>query len=102
MAGLEMRRGAKITGNTARFVGDGFIVGDGGVFNYNSGAFTKTSGIIYGDTDRTHTAGSTENTADSGNGHAVCSMVSYEVDKKRNSTAGTDVNLDSGTAANWE
>jgi hypothetical protein len=84
----------KISGNTSCY-GGGMYVGGYGIFK-------KTSGIIYGDTDTTHTSGSTENTASS-NGHAV--YVSTDPIKKRNSTAGTEVNLDSmmsGSAGGWE
>jgi hypothetical protein len=52
--------------------------------------FTKTGGVIYGDTNTTHTPGSTENTALSGNGHAV--RVSGD-GKKRNATAGPEIKL---------
>jgi hypothetical protein len=41
------------------------------VYVDGTGSFTKTGGVIYGDTDKTHTAGSNENTAASGYGHAV-------------------------------
>jgi hypothetical protein len=93
---LEMRDGAKITGNSNTATNSG----GGGVYNsFDFTIFTKTGGTIYGDTDTTHTAGSTENTATSGNGHAV---YNYDGGKKRNSTAGPGVNLDSGIAANWE
>ncbi|GHV94747.1 hypothetical protein AGMMS50293_10670 [Spirochaetia bacterium] len=54
-----------------------------------AGTFTKKGGTIYGDTDTTHTADSTENTATSGNGHAVC----LSDGKKRNSDADIGVNL---------
>jgi hypothetical protein len=86
-----------ISGNTASG-GDG-----GGVFN-SGGSFTKTGGTIYGDTDTTHTPDSTENTATSGNGHAVFSYVTdlEEITKKRNSTAGPEVNLDNLTDTNWD
>jgi hypothetical protein len=83
-------KGGEISGNTA-YAG-------GGVCNGDNGTFTKTGGTIYGDTDTTHMAGSTENTAASGAGHAVFSSGS----KKRNSTAGAGVNLDSAMAENWE
>jgi hypothetical protein len=83
--------GGEISGNIADYEG-------GGVFNYGKSIFSKTGGIIYGDTNTTHTAGSTENTATNGKGHAVYVSTS----RYRNSTAGTDVNLDSSTAANWE
>ncbi|MDR3334761.1 MAG: hypothetical protein LBT13_07740 [Treponema sp.] len=90
--------GGEISGNTASG-GDGVTNGGGGV--YNTSTFTKTSGVIYGDTDNTHTAGSKENTVLNGYGHAVFSIVN-DVSRKRNSTAGTGVNLDSGTLENWE
>jgi hypothetical protein len=80
--------GGEISGNTAS--------SGGGVFNYNSGTLTKTSGVIYGSE-----SGSMANTVLGGNGHAVYSIVN-DVTRTRDSTAGTDVNLDGGTAANWE
>jgi hypothetical protein len=87
--------GGTITGNTA---GDG-----GGVYvirgNY-TGAFIKQSGgIIYG----SDTSGSSKNTATSGNGHAV--YVDTSPIKKRNTTAGVGVTLNSevsGSAGGWE
>jgi hypothetical protein len=59
--------GGEIAGNTASG-------GGGGVWASvsNRGTFAKSGGgTIYGDNDAAHTAGSTENTALSGNGHAV-------------------------------
>jgi hypothetical protein len=58
--------GGEISGNTASQM----YLGYGGGVYVDRGTFTKIDGIIYGDTDPTHTAGSTENTARSG-GHAV-------------------------------
>jgi hypothetical protein len=85
--------GGEIAGNSA--------VSGGGVYSSSSATFQKTGGIIYGDTDTTHSAGSTENTATSGNGHAV-----YMLDgRKRNSNAGPEVMLDSaisGSAGGWD
>jgi hypothetical protein len=67
----------------------------GGVY-VTSGTFRKTGGVIYGDTDYTHTAGSTENTATSG--HAV-----YLTEgKQRNATVGTTVNLYAARASSGE
>jgi hypothetical protein len=80
---LEMRQDSLITGNYKN------SNGGGGVY-FLGGSFTKKGGTIYGDTDTAHTAGSTENTASSGNGHAV---YLYNSSKKRNSTAGPTVNL---------
>ncbi|MDR3336204.1 MAG: hypothetical protein LBT16_03270 [Treponema sp.] len=94
--------GGEISGNTAGSVGGG--VYSSGYFmqsNYGS-TFTKTGGTIYGDTNTAHTAGSKENTATGGNGHAVYGLSVSDVVRKRNSTAGPGVNLDSDTAANWE
>jgi hypothetical protein len=59
--------GGTISGNYAA-TGGGVWVAPGSTFSKSGG------GIIYGDTDATHTSGSTENTAtgaSSGNGHAV-------------------------------
>jgi hypothetical protein len=91
-ASLTMKAGAKISGNSAPLFGGGVYVGNasftmeggeisgnsasyfgGGVFVGSSSSFSKTGGVIYGDTDGTHTAGSTENTATYGTtyGHAV-------------------------------
>ncbi|MDR3283771.1 MAG: fibronectin type III domain-containing protein [Treponema sp.] len=92
--GIFTMEGGSISGNTASSPSSVYG-GGGGV--YIDGTFQKTGGIIYGDTDTTHTAGSTENTASSGHGHAV-----YVAGRKRNSTAGEEVNLDSSTAENWE
>ncbi|MDR2021538.1 MAG: hypothetical protein LBQ14_12315 [Treponema sp.] len=77
---FTMQDNALVSGNTARY--------GGGVYVMN-GTFLKKGGAIYGDTDTTYTEGSTENTATSGNGHAVY----LHLGKKRNSTAGTTVNL---------
>jgi hypothetical protein len=85
--------GGTISGNTASYSN-----GHGGGVHVYDGTFIKTGqSVIYGDTDTTHTPGSTENTAKSGKGHAVAAG-----SKKRNTTAGTGVNLDSTTSANWE
>jgi hypothetical protein len=97
--------GGTIDGNIA-------VNGGGGVNVSGDSTFTKKGGTIYGDTDTTHTPGSTENTAANGNGHAVSAS------KKRNATAGPEIKLyakneggvwtydDIGgvgdTSANWE
>ena len=69
--------GGEISGNSANaadagvagYAGGGY---GGGVYIYRGG-FSKTGGTIYGDTDSTHTPGSSENTVTRGNtyGHAV-------------------------------
>jgi hypothetical protein len=77
-----MQGNASVSNNTASFSFGG------GVRFMGEGTFTKKGGTIYGDTDTTHTAGSNENTAASGNGHAV-----YALSKKRNTDAGSSVML---------
>jgi hypothetical protein len=84
--------GGTISGNTATGTNGG------GVWGNSMGLFIKNGGgIIYGDTDTTHTPGSTENTAASGVGHAVYTENSF---KSRNTTAGTAVNMDSSDGIN--
>ena len=81
-----------ISGNTARYGGGGVYVDDG--------RFTKSVGIIYG----SNASDGLKNTA--GNGHAAyVSSRSNSGSKKRNSTAGEGVSLDSevsGSAGGWE
>jgi hypothetical protein len=93
-SGAFILSGGTISDNTATSRGGGVYV--------NSGTFTKTGqSTIYGDTDLTHTAGSAENTAESGVGHAVYTGTS----RNRYSTAGPGVNLDSsknGAAGGWD
>jgi hypothetical protein len=72
------------------------------VYVYETGTFTKTGGTIYGDTDTTHTAGSDENTATGGDGHAVYYNVS-PIAKKRHTTLGPGDNISpTNLAANWD
>jgi hypothetical protein len=75
-------KGGEISGNTA-LSPSGY---GGGVYNLD-GIFTKTSGVIGGNTAL--------------NGGAVYSRVGYVI-RRRDNTAGTDVNLNSGTLENWE
>ncbi|MDR0684998.1 MAG: hypothetical protein LBF83_07705 [Spirochaetaceae bacterium] len=95
--------GGTISGNTA-YEG-------GGVFVGSYGKFTKSgNSIIYGDTDNNPDNGNaTDNTATTGNGHAVFGGGDdgYYVTpvNKRNTTAGPGVNLDStkdDAAGGWE
>jgi hypothetical protein len=85
--------GGEISGNTA-------VYGGGGVY-VNNGTFTMSGGgTIYG-SDASSTL---KNTTDSGDsdGHAV---YVYAGSKKRNTTAGPGVNMDSrisGGAGGWE
>jgi hypothetical protein len=70
------------------------------VYVSGSGTFTKQSGgVIYGSNESNSAL---KNTATSGDnyGHAV--YVSSSPTKKRNTTAGTGVTLNSSTAGGWE
>jgi predicted outer membrane repeat protein len=87
---FTMEGSASVSGNTASSDGGGVYVSNFAFVGSLGTAFIKKGGTIYGDTDTTHTAGSDENTASSGNGHAV---YLHNDSKKRNSTAGTTVNL---------
>jgi uncharacterized repeat protein (TIGR02543 family) len=87
--------GGEISGNTAAWdEGGGGGIGISG--HYSS--FNKTGGIIYGDTDGTHTAGSTENTATSGNtkGHAVYYYVDASTGYYRDATLNAGDNISTG------
>jgi hypothetical protein len=111
VGGSLLMEGGEINGNTASNGGGVYI--DGGHFDMKAGEikgntasrgggvmvrddstnigrfFRKSGGIIYGDTNTTHT-GNTENTAGTGWGHAVSIGNSLV---RRNSTAGTEINL---------
>jgi uncharacterized repeat protein (TIGR02543 family) len=95
---FEMSNG-EISGNTASST---YPSNGGGMYVYSTGTFTKQAGgVIYG----ANASDSLKNTATSGNdyGHAV--YVDSSPAKKRNTTAGTGVMLDStkdGTAGGWE
>ncbi|MDR1220703.1 MAG: hypothetical protein LBK73_13970 [Treponema sp.] len=114
--GTFMQSGGTISGNSASFGGGvyvssgtftqsgGTISGNkassrgGGMYVYSSSTFTKqTGGVIYG----SDASGTLKNTAP--NGSAV--YVDSSPTKKRNSTAGVGVTLDStksGSAGGWE
>jgi hypothetical protein len=68
----------------------------GGGVRLDGGTFTKIGGTIYGNKKEDTTSEDTDlqNTADTG--------PAVGGDKTRNTTAGPMVNLDSGTAVNWE
>jgi hypothetical protein len=90
--------GGTISGNTADndhgFCGAGLFVD--GKPSYG-GTFSKTGGIIYGDSDNIHTPGSTENTAtyNGGEGHAVWlyTLDGIHPNMLRNSTSGETDNM---------
>jgi hypothetical protein len=92
---FTMSGSATISGNNATSDGGGVYVSS----TFSTGIFTKTGGTIYGDTDTTHAANSAENTAATGNGHAV--YVNGNPAKHRNADAGLAVNLNSATVENW-
>ncbi|MDR1238674.1 MAG: hypothetical protein LBK27_01040 [Treponema sp.] len=93
-------RGGTIRDNTASSSFSPTTHGKGGgVYVDSGGTFTKSSGTIYGDDDTTHTSGSDENTATTGDGHAV--YVYSSPSKKRNTDAGPELTLDSTTSENW-
>ncbi|MDR0602230.1 MAG: hypothetical protein LBG42_07595, partial [Treponema sp.] len=92
--------GGEISGNTApSATADG-----GGVFVNSTGAFTKedtvtpgNSGVIYGDDNNDPDDGNvTDNTTANGSGHAVYVSSGF---KKRNSTVGAGLNLNSATGS---
>jgi hypothetical protein len=116
---FDMSGGAKISGNEAvggggvfvsgydydygyghsefTMSGDAIISGNEALYGggvYSDDIFIKTGGVIYG-----NDGGKTDNTATSGSGHAACAMINF---KKRNSTAGEGVCLDSSNDENWE
>jgi uncharacterized repeat protein (TIGR02543 family) len=117
--GTFTMNGGTIDGNTASSLGGGVYVQQDGTFTMSSGTisgntsssgggvyvqnatFTKQSGgIIYG----SNAGDALKNTAGNGNGHAVFVGNSYPY-KKRNTTAGVNVTLDSaksGSAGGWE
>ncbi|MDR2210011.1 MAG: cadherin-like beta sandwich domain-containing protein [Spirochaetaceae bacterium] len=97
--GVYVNSGTFETSGTALIKGNKAAWG-GGVFvtAASNSMFTKKgNALIYGDTDTTHTDGSNENTATSGNGHVVCLMGG----KKRNDEADATVNLYAKDTSAW-
>jgi len=88
--------GGTITGNKTRQAG-------GGVYNSHSATFVKSgSSIITGKGDSSgNLVVSADNVEKDGFGHAVYNDIIGAV-TKRDSTAGTGVNLDKATSNNWE
>jgi hypothetical protein len=95
---FTMQDDASVSGNTASDSGP-YSYG-GGVYAAGGGTLAKTGGVIYGsdaDGDLKNTAGT--------NGHAVYIEAYGSPAKVRDSTAGTEVALDSavdGAAGGWE
>jgi hypothetical protein len=92
--GTFTMNGGVISGNKAN-------VG-GGIYNYAT--FSKTgSSVIYGDLNNTYSPGSGENTATSGQGHAVYWNRYPNDNRYRNSTLEAGVNISTNDAVNnWD
>ncbi len=90
-AGTFTMNGGTISGNTATGDGGGVYLQKGSSYDLT---FTKTGGTIYGSGE-----GANSNTA-AGGGQAVY-YYTTTVTRYRNTTAGPDVNLSSGSATNW-
>jgi hypothetical protein len=80
-----LMNGGTISGNTAALAGGGVYV--------NYGEFTMNGGTIFGGDDMSHEPKKGENTATSGEGHAVYAIFSDGNNRWRNDTAGPGVNL---------
>jgi hypothetical protein len=96
--------GGTISGNTADRWGGGVYV-DSGTFTKEDAEDDGDSGTIYGDMADASTPedSALKNTAGAGyDGHAVY-VYDASTPKKRNTTAGPSIGLDSGgTPGNWE
>ena len=92
-AGSFAMYGGTIAGNRA-------LTG-GGVYVTTGGTFTKTGGVIYGD-DGSDDANIAINTGNAVYVAATTSPPPGRSTKKRDSTAGPGLHLNSETAANWE
>jgi hypothetical protein len=110
-------RGGTISGNSAAGVGVLLAGGDGGGVMVNGGVFTMTGGTISGNTASARGGGvevyegafiksgggTIDNTNRARSGRVV--FISKGRNKRRNTTAGPTVNLDSsvsGSAGGWE
>jgi hypothetical protein len=98
-SGTFTMTGGTISGNTVKTASNCY---GGGVYVRGT-KFTKTGGTIYGNTESTTTL---RNTAkNDASGHAVYVYISASSNYKRTNTAGTTVNLNSGTSGSgggWE
>jgi len=94
--------GGTISGNIAKVSGASASTSQGGGVYIQSNKFTKTGGTIYGSSASPATL---QNTAkDNNSGHAVYALIGSTI-LKRNTTAGTGVNMNSntlGSAGGWE
>ena len=109
-----LMNGGTISGNTAGYNGGGVFVG-GGTFTMNGGTisgntasnngggvyvqgiFTKAGGTIYGysasDTVNSNVVKNSSGTVQSNSGHAVYAYISSSTNKRKETTAGSSVNL---------
>jgi hypothetical protein len=94
--GTFTMNGGAIAGNAVTSTSYG-----GGVYVYN-GTFTKTVGVIYGGDDNYHGDTDTENTARSGNGHALYVYDSGNSYPRKNGDIGVAQNISiSYVAGTW-
>ena len=101
--GTFTMNGGTISGNTSSTYGGGVYV------NILGGTFTKTNGTIYGydadDTGNSNVVKDSSGTVVNNQGHAVYVYVNSTTNRRRETTAGETVNLDStiaGAEGGWE
>jgi hypothetical protein len=100
---LVMRDGGTISGNTVSGYGGGVYMNETpAASNGPLSTFTKTGGIIYGSDASTELKNTTTHTTPDNYGHAVYVKLSDSSNKKRNTTAGSGMNLNGTTNSNWE
>jgi hypothetical protein len=95
--GMFTMSGGEISGNSASA---SYYTG-GGVFVDSISRFTKQSGgVIYG----SNASSALTNTATNGNarGHAIYVYINSSTTRKRDTTVGVGITLDSGSAGGWE
>jgi parallel beta-helix repeat protein len=90
VVGRFTMNGGEIRGNTANDNGGGVYVSDGSFIKYGGG-------IIYG----SNATDTLKNTATTGDGHAAYVYLSFNSNRKRNTTAGESVTLNSESSSNW-
>jgi hypothetical protein len=103
-SGTFTMHGGEISGNTATDGGGGVYVD---YYNGN-GTFTKPGGTITGyasDTANGNAVKDSSGVVQSNKGHAVCVYMDFSPDKRRETSAGPGVNMDSsvsGAEGGWE
>jgi hypothetical protein len=103
-------KGGEISGNTRTYDDGGEVIsGRGSGVYVSGGTFTKTGGTIYGysadDTINSNVVKDDSGEVVNNQGHAVYVDVDSSTNRRRETTAGPTVNLDStksGTAGGWE